>query len=136
MATQLDLSVANCIADPELRAAAQSLGRVLAHQESQAKIADLANNVVQFPLFPEATRPISNDMARSALFSCVQGGDRLLLHHAALAAIGGVTIEFSGEQLNQDDCDTLMQLVFMARGQPLGAFVMVSAYAVLKGLGR
>lgn len=32
--------------------------------------------VVQFPLFPEETRPVSNDIARSALFSCVQGKDR------------------------------------------------------------
>lgn len=53
-----------------------------------------------------------------------------------LATVGDVRIEFTGEQLNQDDCDTLMQLVFMARNKPLGQFVVVSAYAVLKGLGR
>src|SRR5205823_8432164 len=30
----------------------------------------------------------------------------------------------------------LMQLIFLAKNKPLGQFVMVSAYAILKGLGR
>jgi len=38
--------------------------------------------------------------------------------------------------LNQDDHDVLMQLVFIARDKRLGQFVVVSAYAILKGLGR
>jgi hypothetical protein len=31
-----------------------------------------------------------------------------------LATVDDVRIEFTGEQLNQDDCDTLIQLVFRA----------------------
>ena len=92
--------------------------------------------MIQFPLFPHETRPVSNDMARSALFSCVQGVDRRMLKHAVLATVGGVEITFTGEQFNQDDHDVLMQLIFMAKNKPLGQFVMVSAYAILKGLGR
>src|SRR6266403_4475175 len=83
--------------------------------------------IIQFPLFPQETRPVSNDMARSALFSCVQGNKRRWLRNSVLATVGDVRIEFTGEQLNQDDCDTLMQLVFMARNKPLGQFVVVSA---------
>ena len=91
--------------------------------------------LIQFPLFPAEARPVSNDMARSALFSCVQGVDRRVLHNAVLATVGDVKIEFTGQQLNQDDHDVLMQLVFMARDIRLGQFVVVSAYAILKGLG-
>ena len=56
---------------------------------------------------------LSNDMARSALFSCIQGKDRRFIKDALLAAVEGKEIRFTGEQLNQDDHDLLMQMVFM-----------------------
>jgi len=92
--------------------------------------------IIPFPVFPEAARPVNNDMARSALFSCVQGKNRRMLKNAAVATVGDVRIEFSGEQWNQDDHDVLMQLVFMACDKPFGQLVSVSSYAVLAGLGR
>jgi TrfA protein len=139
MAAQLDLSLLASISDPVLRASLERLGNAMDEAPPQAD-PELSSpsgaNIIQFPLFPSETRPVSNDMARSALFSCVQGNKRRWLKNAVLATVGDVRIEFTGEQLNQDDCDTLMQLVFMARNKPLGQFVVVSAYAVLKGLGR
>jgi hypothetical protein len=92
--------------------------------------------IIQFPLFPEATRPVSNDMARSALFSCIQGKDRRFIKDALLATVDGVEIRFTGEQLNQDDHDLLMQLIFMAREKPVGAWVTIPAHAILKALCR
>jgi hypothetical protein len=92
--------------------------------------------VIQFPLFPEEKRPVSNDIARSALFSCVQGKDRQMVKDNFLAAMDGVEIRFTGEQFNQDDHDLLMQLVFMAKHRLLGEYVTVPAHAVLKALGR
>lgn len=92
--------------------------------------------VYQLPLFPEETRPVSNDMARSALFSCVQGKDRQMLEKTLLATVDGVEIRFTGRQFNQDDHDVLMQLVFMARHKPLGDTVTIPANAILKSLGR
>lgn len=137
MAPQLDLSLLSTIRDPELRASIERLGYKMA-EAPLAQEPELPSGVkiIQFPLFPVETRPVSNDMARSALFSCVQGNKRRWLKNAVLATVSDVRIEFTGEQLNQDDCDTLMQLVFMARNKLLGQFVVVSAYAVLKGLGR
>src|SRR2546427_12454057 len=78
MPDQLDLSLLATVKDPDLRATLERLGNVMAdvppapapEQPSTAKI-------IQFPLFPETTRPVANDMARSALFSCVQGKDRV-----------------------------------------------------------
>ena len=137
MPDQLDLSLLATVKDPDLRATLERLGNVMAdvppapapEQPSTAKI-------IQFPLFPEATRPVSNDMARSALFSCVQGKDRRFIKDTLLATVADKEIRFTGEQLNQDDHDLLMQMVFMAQHQPLGSWVMVPAYGMLQALGR
>src|SRR5712691_10052973 len=139
MPAQLDLSILETVKDPQLRAQLERLGQRMAaspREGADCPPPPATAKVIQFPLFPAETRPVSNDMARSALFSCVQGVDRRVLHNAVLATVGDVKIEFTGQQLNQDDHDVLMQLVFMARDKRLGRFVVVSAYAILKGLGR
>jgi hypothetical protein len=137
MPAQLDLSLLDTVKDPDLRASIARLGSALAATTPEPVPASPSSTkLIQFPLFPADTRPVSNDMARSALFSCVQGVDRRVLHNSVLATVGEVKIEFTGQQLNQDDHDVLMQLVFMARDKRLGQFVVVSAYAILKGLGR
>ena len=92
--------------------------------------------IIQFPLFPESTRPVANDMARSALFSCVQGKDRVYIEDALLPSQDGIEIRFTGRQLNQDDHDLLMTLVFMAKNTPVGKWITVPAYAILTALGR
>lgn len=92
--------------------------------------------VIQFPLFPAEARPASNNMARSALFSCVQGKDRQMVKDALLASQDGLEIRFTGERLNQDDHDLLMQLVHMGGHKPLGEYITVPAYAILTALGR
>src|ERR671927_1462454 len=137
MDTQLDLSIVATIKDPDLRASLERLGAVIKDtpQRSEPEPPSGAK-IIQFPLFPEATRPVSNDMARSALFSCIQGKDRRFIKDALLATVDGVEIRFTGEQLNQDDHDLLMQLVFMAQSKPLGSWVMAPAYTILTALGR
>src|SRR5215467_4861692 len=74
MDTQLDLSIVATIKDPDLRASLERLGAVIKNtpQRSEPEPPSSAK-IIQFPLFPESTRPVSNDMARSALFSCIQG---------------------------------------------------------------
>jgi hypothetical protein len=95
------------------------------------------NNVIQFALaLPERTRAVSNATVRAALFAAVQGESRELFNDVTLASQDGVKIIFSGEQLNQDDHDVFMQLVFMAIDKPLGDDITVSASAILAGLGR
>src|SRR5215510_5947491 len=137
MDAQLDLSISATIKDPDLRASLERLGAVMkgTPQRSEPKPPSSAK-IIQFPLFPEATRPVSNDMARSALFSCIQGKDRRFIKDALLATVNGVEIRFTGEQLNQDDHDLLMQLIFMAREKPVGAWVTMPAHAILKALCR
>ena len=137
MDTQLDLSIAATIKDPDLRASLERLGTVMKDAAPRAEPEPPSSaKIIQFPLFAEATRPVSNDMARSALFSCVQGMDRIFIKDALLATVDGVEIRFTGEQLNQDDHDLLMQLIFMACEKPVGAWVTIPAHAILKALCR
>jgi hypothetical protein len=139
MPAQLDLSLLANISDPDLRASLERLGNAMVESPIAPVLVPeppSTAKVIQFPLFPLDTRPVSNDMARSALFSCIQGKDRRFIKDALLATVDGVEIRFTGEQLNQDDHDLLMQLIFMARATALGKWVTVSAYAILKALGR
>jgi len=137
MDTQLDLSIAAMIQDRDLRASLERLGTLMKDPAPRAAPEPPSSaKIIQFPLFPEATRPVSNDMARSALFSCVQGKDRRFIKDVLLATVADREIRFTGEQLNQDDHDLLMQMVFMAQNKPLGSWVMVPAYGILQALGR
>src|SRR5277367_6301847 len=93
--------------------------------------------IVQFPLpFPEESPPVSNVIARSALFAAVKSKDRRTMKDEVVASQEGIEISFSGEQLNQDDHDNFMQLVKLASGRPLGETVVVPANAILRTLGR
>ncbi len=124
------------VREPELRALAERLGNAMARAQQDTAIEKPTAQIIQFPLFPEEKRPVSNDVARSALFSCVQGKDRQIFENALLATLEGIEIRFTGRQFNQDDHDVLMQLVYMAAHKPLGEYVMVPANAILKALGR
>ena len=67
MDAQLDLSLLATVKDPELRAAIARLGNAMAEalpEPTRAPEPSSTAKVIQFPLFPEATRPVSNDMAR------------------------------------------------------------------------
>src|SRR5712691_1269110 len=139
MPDQLDLSLLATVKDPELRATLERLGNALADAPPETGPEPAPKptaKILQFPLFPETTRPVSNDMVRSALFSCVQGKDRRFIENALLPSQDGIEIRFTGRQLNQDDHDLLMTLVFMAKTTPVGKWVTVPAYAILTALGR
>ena len=124
------------IRDPELRELVEKLGNAMVRAEQDTAVEKRTAQIIQFPRFPEEKRPVSNDVARSALFSCVQGKDRQMFEDALLATVEGIEIRFTGRQFNQDDHDVLMQLVYMATHKPLGEYVTVPANAILKALGR
>lgn len=106
-----------------------------AKQKTQSK--QETNAIIQLSLpIKENVRPVSNIAARAALFAAIQGEDRELLNDVVLAAQEGIKIIFSGQQLNQDDHDLFMQLVYLANHKPLGELVKIPANAILAGLGR
>lgn len=93
------------------------------------------NAVVQLPLWPEPKRGAPNSFIRSALFAAIQSKDRQFLKEAVLASQDGITIKFTGEQLNQSDLDVWETIVHLAREQPLGTVASFTAHSLLKALG-
>ncbi len=92
--------------------------------------------ILQFPLpFGEETRAVSNPLARGSLFAAVKDRQHFK-NYVLVYEEDGMKIEFKGEQLNQDDHDTLLQLVTMALYKPFGADIVQAVNAVLSGMGR
>lgn len=130
----------NAIEDPTLRKRFESFGQAIAERgkQEQPETQKAVGKVVQFPLpFPSETRPASNDLVRSSLFAAVQGKHRQhFKDFVQLATVGDLEVWYEGHQLNQDDHDSFMQLVFMAQHKPLGEDVRVSMRGFMAGLGK
>jgi hypothetical protein len=90
---------------------------------------------IQLPLWPEPKRGTPNSFIRSALFSAIQSKDRVFLKGAQLFSQQGITVKFTGEQLNQEDLTLWETLVHMARQNPLGNVCTFTAHGILKAMG-
>lgn len=128
------------VTDPELRAILVSFGRSLAKREQEEQKPEPEKKapakVIQLPLWPERTRGAPNSFLRSALFAAIQGKGRRPLKHALLGSIQGLTVKFTGWQLDQSDLDVWEQAVHLARLHPLGNICHFTANAFLKAMGR
>lgn len=113
--------------DARLGRALERMGKTLADREQSA--------VVQLPLWPEPKRGAPNSFIRSALFAAIQGKDRQFLKETVLASQDGITVKFTGEQLNQADLDVWETIVHLAREQPLGTAASFTAHGLLKAMG-
>lgn len=91
--------------------------------------------VIQLPLWPESRRGSPNSFLRSALFAAIQGKDRVFIKDATLFSQKGLTVKFTGEQLNQEDMTVWLALVDLARQHPLGNECSFTAYGILKHMG-
>lgn len=89
---------------------------------------------IQLPLWPEAKRGTPNSFIRSALFSAIQSKDRSFIKAALLASQEGITVKFTGEQLNQEDLTLWENLVHLGKGHPLGNICSFTAHGILKAL--
>lgn len=93
------------------------------------------NAVAQLPLWPEPKRGAPNSFIRSALFAAIQSKDRQFLKEAVLASQDGITVTYTGEQLNQTDLDVWETIVHLAREQPLGTVASFTAHSLLTAMG-
>ena len=92
--------------------------------------------VIQLPLWPEPKRGTPNVVLRGALFAAVHK-DRQYMHRQELiAAQDGITIRYTGEQLDQADLDVWEQALHLARQQALGTQCRFTEKGFLKALGR
>lgn len=131
--------------DPELKETLASMGAALAVVSTAEKKkqllakppAHIPAKVWQFPLpFGEDTRAAINVLLRSAVFAPVKQRQFFTKLERVGKFPDGTTVEFIGEQFNQEDHDTFLQLVKMALHKEIGADIVQSVNAVLRGVGR
>jgi hypothetical protein len=94
-----------------------------------------AEKIVQLPLWQAEKRGTPNSFIRSALFAAIQSKDRAFMKEQVLASQAGITVKFTGEQLNQEDLTVWDALVHLARQHPLGQECEFTAYGILKAMG-
>ena len=127
--------------DADMRRSLASMGASIATREAAEVKATpeklpIAAKILQFPLpFDEDTRAVSNSLARGSLFAAVKER-QFFKQYCLVGEVHGVRVEFKGEQLNQDDQDTLLQLVAMANHKAFGVDICQAVNAVLRGIGR
>ena len=127
--------------DADMRRSLASMGASIATRDAAEVKATpeklpTAAKILQFPLpFDEDTRAVSNSLARGSLFAAVKER-QFFKQYCLVGEVHGVRVEFKGEQLNQDDHDTLLQLVAMANHKAFGVDICQAVNAVLRGIGR
>lgn len=91
----------------------------------------------QLPIWPEQTRGIPNALARSALFNVanMRKGERDYLKRHTVASLGGISIQYTGSELRQDDEDVFLQITHICRVQELGTEVRFTAFSMITELG-
>jgi len=92
--------------------------------------------VVKLPIWPEGSRGTPNSFLRSALFAAIQGKERRYLKGEILASQLGITVRFTGMQLDQFDLDVWEQAMQLAAKHPLGNVCVFKIKAFLRALGR
>jgi hypothetical protein len=96
----------------------------------------LPKNVVQLPLWPEVVRGVPNAALRSALFGAIKKGARAYLERQEIHAQEGIRIIYTGARLDQGDLDVWETVLHTVRLQALGDECRVTAYQLLKVLGK
>ena len=92
--------------------------------------------VIQLPLWPEPKRGAPNAVLRGALFAAIHKDRQYMRRKELIAAQDGITIRYTGEQLDQTDLDVWEQALHLARQQALGTQCRFTEKGFLKALGR
>lgn len=118
------------IAEPTEQKMAKALAIVAKVRAKKPRMPD------QLPLWDRNERGMPNAFARSALFNCNKtNAPRQHFKNHHIATLSGVTIQYTGEELRQDDADLFLEICHIAREAPIGERIEFTAYAMLKALG-
>jgi TrfA protein len=90
---------------------------------------------VQLPLWQDEMRAVPNGILRSALFAAIQPGARRYIDGESIAALSGVEIKYTGQQLDQGDLGVWEAVLHVAQEHNLGNRCQVSTYKLLRLLG-
>lgn len=85
---------------------------------------------------PDA-RVAPNGVLRSAIFAALPRDQkrRALLRRAPVASLQGISVHYTGYQLDQRDLDLWLTILHIHDGRRLGELVELSSYELLKALG-
>lgn len=99
---------------------------------------DSDNSLVpaSLPNCVEGKRPVPNAILRSALFGVVAKGARKYEQRVLKATVNGISVRFTGQQLDQSDLDVWLACLHRLGEVPAGNQVYFSIYGFLKSLGR
>ena len=95
----------------------------------------LETGVIYLSTWREDGRGSPNSFLRSALFAAIQGKDRADFKKVELFSQQGITITYTGEQLNQEDMTVWLALVDLMKKDPLGTECKFTAHEILKYMG-
>ena len=104
--------------------------------EAQKKAEQHISNIVQLPLWPDDVRGVPNAALRSALFGAIKKGARAYLERKEMHSQDGIKVIYTGPRLDQGDLDVWETVLHIARVQELGGECKVTAYQLLKILGK
>jgi len=94
------------------------------------------SNLVQLPLWPEATRGVPNSILRGSLFAAIQGKDAKYCNRKLLIENDRVAIVYTGQRLTQSDLDVWETILHLARDQNLGEKIYYTENSFLKKMGK
>ncbi|GLO58602.1 hypothetical protein PPUJ20066_46380 [Pseudomonas putida] len=97
--------------------------------EIEAKRESLSN-------WSDSVRRVPNVALRSALFGALRKGGRPYVEQMEVNALGSVSILYTGILLDQGDLDVWEAVLHLARMQELGVECRITAYRLLKLLGK
>lgn len=122
---------------PTLRQkAAEAEQRRNALDKAQAECKAVLSQNAQLPLWDDELRCLPNEILRSGLFNARNRKQaRAYLKQAEIIVIGEGRITYTGEELRQDDQTVWLQLIHMAKEQPLGQTIEFTAYSFCKAIG-
>ena len=120
---------------PDVHPAVARLAAIAETAKKQGRHRPAPAKVIQLPLWPESKRGAPNAVLRGALFAAVHK-DRRYMDRELLASQRGITIRFTGKQLDQADLDVWEQALHLARTQALGTRCRFTEKGFLKALGR
>ncbi|BBT41967.1 plasmid replication initiator TrfA [Pseudomonas putida] len=88
------------------------------------------------PNWSDSVRRVPNVALRSALFGAMRKGARPYVEQMEVNALGSVSILYTGALLDQGDLDVWAAVLHLARMQELGVECRITAYRLLKVLGK
>ncbi|WP_270956543.1 plasmid replication initiator TrfA [Burkholderia pseudomallei] len=113
-------------AEAEARLAAKAIDTTPEPMETQLAL----------PFWPDGFRALPNEIFRSSLFNARNKRlKREFLREAEIFVIGTGRVTYTGEELRQDDETVWLQLIQLAKAQPLGSVVQFTAGSFVKAVG-